>query len=335
MKKVKKIVFIMDSYETLNIKTETSLLLMDELLKRGQQVYWLESSGLYLQQQIPMGLVSQVTSITPFEKYTQYDCSLNVFDALIVRLDPPFDEDYLNITLILDHLANSVVQLNPVKALRDLNEKILPMNWPENTPSTLVSNNLKLIGEFLQRHEKIVLKPLNDCSGRGVIKLSINDTDYKNRIAQALLGNSGKQQYLQAQEYLPGIVKGDKRVFLLNGEVIGAVNRLPQAGNFLANIHQGAHCEATEVTLAERSILEKLKPFIIEHDLFTVGVDFIDGFITEINITSPSAIRQINEVSNAEVHLLIVDALLEKLDNDKKTLTSSCCINTFLWSMAC
>jgi len=325
----------MDSYETLNIKTETSLLLMDELLKRGQQVYWLESSGLYLQQQIPKGLVSQVTSITPFEKISQYDCSLNVFDALIVRLDPPFDENYLNVTFILDHLTDNVVQLNPVKALRDFNEKILPMNWPEYTPSTIVSNNSKVIGAFLQQHEEIVLKPLNECSGRGVIKLSINDTDHKITIAQALLGNRGKQQYLQAQQYLPGIINGDKRVFLLNGDVIGAVNRLPQAGNFLANIHQGAYCETTKVTSTERNILEKLKPFLVQHDLFTVGVDFIDGFITEINITSPSAVRQINEVSHAQIHLLIVDALLGKLASHKKMLVSACCDDAFPWGMAC
>jgi len=308
-----KFVFVMDPYETLNLETETSLLLMDELLARGHRVFWLGQEDIFLQHHIPMGLVAEVRAINPFEKEPSEQASLNDFDAVLTRIDPPFDQNYLHLTYIFDFLDESVVQFNPVKALRNFNEKMLPLRWPGFVPATLVTQNKQQILAFIAEHSNIVVKPLDDCSGRGVVKLSAQQSDLEQVLSASLLNAFGQPQVLQAQRFLPEVSEGDKRVYLVNGEPVGVVNRLPQKGNFLANIHQGARCEASDLSIRERHIIETIKPFLLEQGIFLVGLDFIGGYITEINITSPSAIRQINEVSGAEVHKLIVDGMLERL----------------------
>ena len=256
-----KLLFIMDRFETLNLETETSLLLMDELLSRGHQVYWLEQSDVFLQHHVPMGLVSEVSSISPFAKTPNEEVSLNDFDALLTRLDPPFDQNYLHLTYIFDHLNESVIQFNPAKALRNYNEKILPLRWPDFVPPTLVTQNKQQILDFVLRHDDIVVKPLDDCSGRGVVKLSAQQQNLEQVLSASLLNAFDQPQMLQAQRFLPEVSEGDKRVYLVNGEPVGIVNRLPREGHFLANIHQGARCEASDLSVRERHIIETIKPF--------------------------------------------------------------------------
>jgi len=314
-----KFVFVMDPYETLNLETETSLLLMDELLDRGHRVFWLEQRDVFLQHHVPMGQVSEVTLINPFTKTSNEEVSLNDFDAVLTRLDPPFDQNYLHLTYIFEHLNESIIQFNPARALRNFNEKMLPLRWPDFVPPTLVTQNKQQILNFVMLHGDIVVKPLDDCSGRGVVKLSAQQKDIEQVLSASLLNALGQSQVLQAQRFLPEVSEGDKRVYLVNGEPVGVVNRLPQKGNFLANIHQGARCEASDLTIRERHIIETIKPFLLEQGIFLVGLDFIGAYITEINITSPSAIRQINEVSGAEVHKKIVDGMLDRLAGEYAT----------------
>ena len=167
-----RFLFIMDSFETLNLKTETSLLLMDELLARGHQVFWLEQGDVYLQHDEPLGLISEVCALEPFYKTKAEHLSLNDFDVVLTRLDPPFDQNYLHLSYVLDYLDESTLQFNPAKALRNFNEKMLPLRWPEFVPASLVTQNKQRILDFVAEQGDVVLKPLDDCSGRGVIKLS-------------------------------------------------------------------------------------------------------------------------------------------------------------------
>ena len=303
--------FIMDPYETLNLETETSLLLMQELLNRDQQVFWLQQEDLALQHDQPMGRVFQVTGTNPLQMTEPEWVNLNHFDAVLVRKDPPFDTQYLQLTLILDHLGSHVVQFNDVRALREFNEKILPLRWPEFTPPTLVSMNEDQIAEFTIEHQSVVLKPLNDCSGRGISKIELDERgDFHQQIHTALLDSHGSPRFLVAQKYLPAVSQGDKRVFLVDGVPVGIVNRIPKDGSYLANIHQGAKCEAAKLSGREYRIITTIAPFLREQGIFLAGADFIDGYLTELNITSPSAIRQINEVSGEQVQRRIVDAML-------------------------
>jgi glutathione synthase len=317
-----KFLFIMDPYEKLNLETETSLLLMQELIERGQGVYWLQQEGLALVHDQPMGLAFPVTSTGPLERAEPAWTNLNRFDAVLVRKDPPFDTGYLQLTLILDHLDPGIAQFNDVKALRDFNEKMLPLRWPEFTPPTLISMSADQLEQFTIEHQSLVLKPLNDCSGRGILKIDWDERgDFRKTINEALIDLDGKPRFLLAQKYLSAVSQGDKRVYLVNGKPVGMVNRIPQPGSYLANIHQGAKCVPTQLSARENHIIRTIAPFLLEHGIFLAGTDFIDGYLTEVNITSPSAIRQINEVSGGQVQHKIVDAMLERIA--RKT----CCEN--------
>ena len=309
-----KFLFVMDPFETLNLETETSLLLMQGLIERGQSVYWLQQEDIALVHDQPMGSVSIVTGVDPLELAESVWCNLNSFDAVLVRKDPPFDTQYLQLTLVLDHLDPGVVQFNAVKALRCFNEKMLPLRWPEFTPPTLITMNADQLEQFTVEHRSVVLKPLNDCSGRGIAKIAWDERgDFREQIGEELIDADGRARFLVAQKYLPGVSRGDKRVYLVNGEAVGMVNRIPRPGSYLANIHQGAHCEPAELGFREIFIIRTIAPFLLENGIYLAGADFIDGYLTELNITSPSAIRQINQVSGEEVQHKIVDALLARV----------------------
>jgi glutathione synthase len=313
-----QILFIMDPSHQLNLETETSLLLMQELLQRGQAVYWLQQEGLVLKQDQVMGKVQKVTGIEPLQRTEPVWTHLDLFDAVLVRKDPPFDTGFLQLTQMLDFLDPRVAQFNDVKALREFNEKILPLRWPEFTPPTLISMDAEQIAEFAEEHQSIVLKPLNDCSGRGILKIETDETGlFREQIKSTLLDSSGNSQYLTAQKFLPSVKQGDKRVYLLDGVPVGSVNRIPQAGAFLANIHQGARCGATELTDRESHIIESIAPFLRRKGILLAGADFIGNYLTELNITSPSAVRQINQVNEVSIHRTIVDAMLRKIGTEK------------------
>jgi glutathione synthase len=319
-KDMKKFLFVMDPPETLNRETETSLLIMQELISRGHGVYWVQIEDLSLVHDQPMGLTGEVANTEPLQIGRARWVNLNTFDAVLVRKDPPFDTDYLQMTLILDQLEPGVVQFNDVQALRNFNEKLLPLRWPEFTPATLISMNAEQIEKFTFEHEQVVLKPLNDCSGRGISKLKWDNTsEFRRQLAEILLDDSDGPRLLVAQKFLAEVSEGDKRVYLVDGEPIGQVNRIPQPENFLANIHQGASCEPAELSPRERHIVRTIAPFLREHGIFLAGADFIGGFLTELNITSPSAVRQINEVSGEQIQVRIVDSMLARLNR------SSCC----------
>jgi glutathione synthase len=309
-----KFLFIMDAFETLNLHTETSLLLIQELIERGHEAYWLQSEDLALVHDQPMGRVYTVTSASPVERAQPAWSNLNSFDAVLVRKDPPVDTEYLQLTLILDHLDPGIAQFNDVKALRDFNEKMLPLQWPEFTPPTLITMNRDQLESFTAEHQSIVLKPLNDCSGRGISKIEWDERgDFRKQISAALTDAGGTARFLVAQKYLPAVSQGDKRVYLVNGEPLGMVNRVPQPGSYLANIHQGARCEAAQLGAREHHIIKTIAPFLVDHGIFLAGADFIDGYLTELNITSPSAVRQINAVSGDQVQQRIVDLMLAKI----------------------
>jgi glutathione synthase len=309
-----KFLFVMDPFETLNLETETSLVLIQDLIERGQSVYWLQQEGIALVHDQPMGLVSRVTGTDPLGREEPGWSNLNSFDAVLVRKDPPFDTEYLQLTLILDHLDPGVVQFNDVKALRNFNEKMLPLHWPEFTPPTLITMNTDQLERFTIEHRRLVLKPLNDCSGRGISRIDWDERgDFRAQIGEALTDSSGNGRFLVAQKYLPAVSQGDKRVYLVNGEAIGMVNRIPQPGSYLANIHQGAQCEPAKLSVRENHIINTIAPFLLDHGIFLAGADFIDGYLTELNITSPSAIRQINEVSGEQMQHRIVEAMLARI----------------------
>ena len=304
-----RFLFLMDPYDTLNLETETSLLLMDELKQKGHTVYWIEPDVLHLMQDQVVGEVRPVESVSPFRLGPAEEQKLANFDSLLIRNDPPFDVNYYHLMLILDYLPPRVIQINPSKALRDLNEKISGLNLPHFSPPSMTTKNWQQMLQFVKEEGEIVIKPLGDCSGRGVEKLSAKDPDLEQRL-KTRMGEGKSSHYLTAQAFLPAIYEGDKRVFFVDGECLGIVNRIPADGSFMGNIHQGARCEAATLSDHEEEIVEAIGAFLESHNVFMAGIDLIGGKITEINLTSPSAVRQINEVSGLQIHKRIVEKIL-------------------------
>jgi glutathione synthase len=300
--------FIIDPLDTLNLTTETSLLLIEEMARRGHRAAVALLADLYLSEH---GAWVRAQSITvdlgrrPFYQLeAPADHAFSDFDLVLMRKDPPVDAEYIFATFILERACEQVPVVNDPVSLRLLNEKLLPLQFPEFVPPTLVSNQPERLQSFLDTHGRIVLKLLDDCSGRGIELL---DSRQATRIPEYVAAHGGR--HVMAQKFLAGVSAGDKRILVLEGEPIGAVNRVPQSDAHLANIHQGARIEATALTARERAIIAAVKPLLLHRRLWLVGIDVIDGHLTEINITSPSAARQINQVSGSHIEVQMVDSL--------------------------
>ncbi|MFC4346296.1 hypothetical protein ACFO5Q_00365 [Kordiimonas lipolytica] len=316
MTETEPFLFIMDPAETLNLETETSLLLMAELITRGVPVYWAEAGDLILRQNTLQVRARRVRGAMPLERDEALEMWTGDFGAVLLRTDPPVDEAYLQLTYLLDFLPGHVHQFNRISALRDLNEKLLPLYWPDLVPPTLTTMNAAALEAFVEEHGTAVLKPLGDCSGRGITRVSTSDRGWRESV-QSFIGAGGGRRMVQVQAFLPEVTAGDKRVFLLNGNPIGAVNRVPRDGAYLANIHQGARVENTRLTGREREAVARIAPLLKARGLMLVGADFIGGQLTELNITSPSAVRQINAVMGAQLEVQIVEAMLAAVSGDR------------------
>jgi glutathione synthase len=312
------VLFVIDPLDTLNLTTETSLLLVEELARRGHRSSVATVADLYLSDQgagVRAQSVTLALSEHPF--YTlgaAIEHHFGDFDLVLMRKDPPVDAHYIAATFVLERAAVVVPVINDPLSLRTVNEKLLPLSLPQLSPPTLVSGDVRRLAAFAAAHGRVVLKPLDDCSGRGI---EVMNTPDEGRIA-AYVAARGRG-YVMMQQFIAGVVAGDKRIFLLAGEAIGAVNRVPRSIDHLANIHQGARVEATTLTPRDHAIIAAVKPLLVARGLWLAGIDIIDGYLTEINVTSPSAARQINAVSGTHIERTIVDWLERRSTAGRKT----------------
>jgi len=304
-----RVLFILDPLDGLNLATETSLLLIEELARRGHGAAVAGLTDLFLSERGPgvraRSIALDLTRRPFYQLGPDTESRFGDFDLVMMRKDPPVDSEYIAATFMLEHALKEVPVINDPVSLRTVNEKLLPLLLPQFTPPTLISNDADRLTAFAAAHERIVLKPLEDCSGRGIHVVDRRGS----RDAIRAYSAARQGRFVMAQQFLPGVANGDKRIFLLAGEPLGAVNRIPQSPAHLANIHQGAHVEATTLTDRDRAIVAAVKPLLLERRLWLAGLDVIDGHLTEINVTSPSAARQINAVSGLRIEVPIVDFL--------------------------
>lgn len=306
-----RILAILDPLDSLNPDTETTTLLLGELARRGHPAWaagvedlWIGTAGPGVRAR---ELVLSPTGLPRFVDAAAEDRPFEDFGLVLMRKDPPVDAAYVFATHVLEAASEQTVIVNDPVSLRNCNEKLLPLRFPDLSPPTVVSGEARVLLEFCRRRERVVLKPLSDCSGRGIRIVPGAEA----AAAVAALQAERPGEALLAQAFLPGVEAGDKRIFLLAGEPIGAVNRVPRGPEQLANIHQGARVEATGITSREREMAARLRPFLVERGLWLAGIDVIDGWLTEVNVTSPSAVRQINAVSGSRLEVEIVDLLLD------------------------
>ena len=308
---MKKQLFVMDPVESINIVGDSTWVLMLEAQDRGWPVSWCPPSDLFVEEQRAMARCQAVRmhpeAAPHFRSASAQVVALDDFDMIWMRKDPPFDMDYVFSTYVLD-LADALV-LNHPGSIKLANEKMFALQWPEFSPRTMVSNNLEDIRRFGQSLEKMVLKPWDGNGGRGVVVTHHAD---KNLGALVELLTDEGRGYCIAQEYLPAIVDGDKRIILVDGEPRGWFLRVPGETDHRGNMHVGASVVACELSAADRRICQALKPRMKEMGLVFVGIDVIGDRLTEINVTSPTGLQEVLQLQGRALGPELLDAAVAR-----------------------
>lgn len=304
-----RFVFVMDPLSSINIEGDSTFVLMLEAQKRGHEVLSAQPPALRLEAGTPWcDVVPTAVVRTKGAHYTlgaSTSVCLNDVDAVFMRKDPPIDLNYLTATYLLDRVDRSrVVMINDPQGLRDFNEKLAALYWPEFMPPTMIASSPASLRRFLNTHGTIVVKPLYGSGGAGIVKLTTEDDNFGSVVD--LLTQEGRVA-IEAQAYLPSVKEGDKRVVLLDGEPIGAVNRRPSKGDIRANMHVGGAAEPSPVTDRDREICAALKPELVRRGLVFAGIDIIGGYLTEVNVTSPTGLQEIGRFEARSLESEIID----------------------------
>lgn len=297
MKKVKKIISVQaDPVEKINVNTDTTFLLLLEAQKRGYQIFWYETKGLSL---INKKVTASGNFVTLFKnkrnyfkkkQLTQIDLSRSKY--LLIRQNPPFNMDYINSTLYLEKLKKSVKVINNPSAIRNISEKFYSSKFIKYMPPTIFTRDISKIYNFYIKYKKIVIKPTNGYAGKQILFLDKNFN--KKKISDYLK----KIGHVMVQKFLPAVKYGDKRIFIINGKVMGAIKRVPSRNSILSNISQGGKAVKTILNLKERNIAKFIGKDLIKNNIYFSGIDLVSGYlIGDINITSPTGLPQFKELT--------------------------------------
>tara|TARA_A100001011_G_C14280971_1_gene831590 strand:+ start:1292 stop:2212 length:921 start_codon:yes stop_codon:yes gene_type:complete len=286
----KKILIIQGSnLKKIKIKTDTSFFLGLEAQRRGYQIYYYEPKDL----SFVNGKVTALCLKVKFDNNAKQPVEvinkkvLNLFKAklILIRNDPPFDQQYINTTFILEHISKKVRVINHPKSLRDVPEKLFSLRLIKYMPKTLISENLNEIKTFLKNNKKIVMKPIESYSGNDVKLITKFNKSLINKFLK-------KYHHLMFQKFIPQILKGDKRVFIINGQIKGAISRLPKKGSILSNMSKGAAAKIIEIDKHELKISKIVADELKKQNIYFAGIDFIQGkLIGDINVTSPTGLK--------------------------------------------
>ena len=300
---------VMDPIEKINIDKDTTFVLMLEAQRRGHELYFMELDDLFVRGGTPHGRFRrlQVARAAPHYDLGDYITSaLEDFDTLLMRKDPPFDMKFFFATHLLSLVdEGKCFVMNKPKGLREANEKLYAIRFPEQIPQTLVASDMERLKAFMtELGGEMIVKPLDGCGGSGVFYLNQADRN-TNAILEAATDNG--RRLIMGQRYLPEIRQGDKRIIMLNGKPLGAVLRVPLENETRGNIHVGAQCLKTEVTARDREICAALAPLLVADGLYLVGLDVIGGFLTEVNVTSPTGIQEIDALDGVRLETQVID----------------------------
>lgn len=304
-----KIGVVMDPVEQIDINKDTTFVLMLEAQRRGHRLHYMVLEDLFVRAGTPGGRFRKldVARGTPHNEMGPFATgALEDFDVVLMRKDPPFDMKYFFATHILSLVDESkCFVMNRPQGLREANEKLYALRFPEQIPQTLVSSDMRRLKGFMEElGGEMIIKPLDASGGSGVFYLNTQDRN-TNAILEAATENNRKM--IMAQRYLPEVRQGDKRIIVLNGEPLGAVLRVPSEEEHRGNIHVGGKCVRTEVSKRDREICEALAPFLRQDGLYFVGLDVIGGFLTEVNVTSPTGIQEINALNGVRLESQVLD----------------------------
>lgn len=304
----------MDPIEHVSINGDSTFRLGLEAEARGHRLFQYTADKLsYVEGRVvargrPVTLRREAGNHVTFGDWADVD--LSEFDVVWLRQDPPFDMGYITNTHLLDRVHPGTFVVNDPFWVRNSPEKLLVLDFPDLTPPTLITRELSLIRAFRERHGDIIVKPLYGNGGAGIFHLRPNDPNLSSLIETF---SAGSREPVIAQKYLPAVVKGDKRIILVDGEPVGAINRVPAEGEARSNMHVGGRPEKIGLTAREHEICAVIGPVLREKGLLFTGIDVIDGWLTEINVTSPTGIQELERFDGINAAALIWDAIERKL----------------------
>lgn len=304
-----RFLFIMDPIERVLPDKDTTFVFMLESLERGHAVYICGVHDLFLDGTRPGGRIRRAQVLRAVPHYRLFEERVELlswFDAIFMRKDPPVDLTYVFATHVLSLVdASNTFVMNHPRGLRDANEKLYALHFPGVIPPSIVTYDIDRLRSFMDTlGGEMIVKPLDGCGGAGVFHLRRSD---RNLNAILELSTDNGRRPIMAQRYLPEIRQGDKRLIVLNGEPLGATLRVPREDEHRGNIHVGGTCVKTDVTVRDRAIAQALAPRLRADGLYFVGLDIIGDFLTEINVTSPTGIQEINALDSVRLEAHVID----------------------------
>ncbi|MBA4748991.1 MAG: glutathione synthase [Alphaproteobacteria bacterium] len=306
-----RVAFQADPLDSLNPASDTSLLLIKEACARGMKVFYYAPSHLRWQERsvYATGAWLSWQDETPLPQVQSHeDVLLSEMDVLWIRQNPPFDMAYLTPTYLLETLPPKTLVLNDPKGLRDSPEKLLPLLFPDLMPPSLVTQDLEQAVYFLKEHVDVVLKPLYEFAGRGIVRFEKeNDLrvwweESSHKLASPVL----------LQQFLPEVFDGDRRLFLIDGQFVGGFNKRPAPQEFRANLGLGGIAEPLVPSLKELAICERIGEDLRRRGLFFVGIDVVGGYLLEINATSPTGVPAFNALYKRALEQELWDAIVRR-----------------------
>ena len=314
-----KIAVQMDPIQRINIKGDSTFALLLEAQQRGHKLSYYTPDRLAL---VNGRLFATVESLAVRDKAGDHftldeprRVELNQFDVILLRQDPPFDLAYVTTTHLLERIHPKTLVVNDPAAVRNSPEKVFVLDFLDLMPPTLVTRSADQIRAFRDRHKDIVVKPLYGNGGAAIFRIAAGDTNLNALIE--LLGITFREP-IMVQRYLPEVRKGDKRIILVDGEIAGVINRVPAADETRSNLHVGGTAEPATLTRRDKEICARLGPELKRRGLIFAGIDVIGNYLTEINVTSPTGIRQVAQFGGPDIAAMIWDVVERKVKAEKR-----------------
>jgi glutathione synthase len=314
-----KLGIVMDPIETIDPKKDSSLAMLLEAKKRNYEIYYMQQQDLKL---IEGKALADAHIIDVFDNNKEWfkaskelELNLKELNVILMRKDPPFDMEFIYTTYILDKAEQQgVLVVNKPSALRDMNEKVYTSWFPECTPPTLITRSMKGIKSFLKKYKKLVIKPLDGMGGKSIFVL--NESDKNTNVILETLTDHGTR-YAMSQLYIPEITKGDKRILLIDGKPIPhALARIPPEDDNRGNLVMGAKGEGRDLTERDEMICESIGETLRNKGVLFCGIDVIGDYLTEINSTSPTGIKELDRIFDINIAGVFFDAVEKKLNTN-------------------
>jgi glutathione synthase len=313
MAKIKNVAVQMDHVASINIAGDSTFAMSLEAQTRGYKLFHYTPDRLSFRDGTLYASVEPMTlrdiKGDHFELGAPERVDLQTMDVVLLRQDPPFDMSYITSTHLLERIHPKTLVVNDPAWVRNSPEKIFVTEFADLMPKTLITRDAGEIRSFREELGDIILKPLYGNGGAGVFHLTKDDRNLSSLLE--MFGQQFREPFI-AQQYLPDVRKGDKRIILIDGEPVGAINRVPAEHDSRSNMHVGGRAEATELTEREKEICARIGPSLRERGFLLVGIDVIGDYMTEINVTSPTGIREVQKFGGADIASLLWDAIERK-----------------------